>query len=806
MIISPPFLPQIQVSANSTAEDPLMDEIDKWIDSGGRYPIAFDRRWHTGLHLRPSDQSLPVHAIADGEVVAYRVCSDPLPDGFDNKNTNGGFVLLKHSTETGESRNLTFYSLYMHLLDNTGITYTGIHPPAANQVHGMADWLRQPTNGPVSGAGKKVLRKDVLGYVGRCQDGPWHLHFEIFATSTDFNSYFDTTQLGHPDIATPNGSDCWGHTYYFLPAGQIFLPQPPGVDAHGNLHGISFPRKQGGQSSQALYVEMYFYRGDKHTNVWTVASDGSRTLLTADRPDCETNFELDMFKRATALYTECASDGYELLRFGRTISHSQAAAPSSGQASPPVASELQGNPHPVSASNPLATWHCIQFASGQYGYIDTNRPAIQKLSDADFPFFRGWKKVQASTDGPFDQNGLWDLEKLKAIVRASVGGTNNPGSPTSAIPQTPQQQGAAMEQYLSDPHNNGVQELLQGFICEAPSEWDQANTDDRYRNLLDAGEHFEGNQHAYEQFKSFVGSLQFWDKTGLRPGDKVWFFHPLAFIRHFRRCPWLALKEQAQLLPRHSIDDAGGVILWTASVSRFSEGYTDNRGHFPPEIWKSLNRMAVKYGISTSLRRAHFLGQVFKETSAFRYAAEYGDESYFRKMYEVYTPEEAAWDFDHKHTWLAANNFLKGRDRPTYIAQRPGEISHKAESNGNVMPGDGARFRGRGLIHLTWRTGYKDYGTFCKRDFTTDPNPELVQNDADVAADSAGYFWIKTRINKKADKGSSDSDVRACFNLVGGAGGLEARQQFFRYSYFMLNDSASMPSDAALKMQVEDVA
>ncbi|WP_258366847.1 hypothetical protein [Burkholderia vietnamiensis] len=32
-----------------------MDELDKIADSGGIYPVAFDRRWHTGVHLVPSD-------------------------------------------------------------------------------------------------------------------------------------------------------------------------------------------------------------------------------------------------------------------------------------------------------------------------------------------------------------------------------------------------------------------------------------------------------------------------------------------------------------------------------------------------------------------------------------------------------------------------------------------------------------------------------------------------------------------------------------------------------------------------------
>jgi hypothetical protein len=62
----------------------------------------------------------------------------------------------------------------------------------------------------------------------------------------------------------------------------------------------------------------------------------------------------------------------------------------------------------------------------------------------------------------------------------------------------------------------------------------------RYKNLLDAGEHFEGKQAAYDKFLAFVKKIQYWDATGLPAGEKLWFFHPLAFIRHFRRSAWFS--------------------------------------------------------------------------------------------------------------------------------------------------------------------------------------------------------------------------------------------------------------------------
>lgn len=251
--------------------------------------------------------------------------------------------------------------------------------------------------------------------------------------------------------------------------------------------------------------------------------------------------------------------------------------------------------------------------------------------------------------------------------------------------------------------------------------------------------------------------------------------------------------------------DAGGQILWIESRKRFTEGNNDARGQSPRGMWLALNRMFLKYGFNSSLRKAHFIGQIFKETGALCSTSESGDIDYFRKMYEDYTASDAAYDFDTRYNWIKKLGFLKNRDRATYIAQRPSEVHDKAVSGGNVQPGDGARFKGRGLIHLTWRNGYHAYEDYRHRDFTTDANPELLQSNAEIAADSAGYFWIKTGIDRRADHGSTSQDVQRCFGLVGGAGGLPARQQFFRCAYFILNDASVMSVENGLRLQVEDV-
>ncbi|MGU7770651.1 peptidase M23 [Burkholderia sp. MR1-5-21] len=785
MIISPPFL--LPVDAGLTAEDPLMDKLDKMTDSDGLYPIAFDRRWHTGLHLVPSDDlSLPVRAIADGEVVAYRVCQQPIEGVSDSKNTNTGFVLLKHTTETGDGRTLTFYSLYMHLLDLNTMTQDGILPPPVNEAHSMPEWLRtRDTGGPVTGEGKKVRRKDILGYVGRCQGGRWHLHFEIFMAPADFEAYFGATQLGRQYVTTSEGSDCWGHSYHVIPAHQTFLAQPPGVDAHHKLNGIEFLPKQAGQNERPLYVEVYFHKGDKYTNVWSVADDGSRTLLTdrdpesrQPRPVSETAFEYDMYKRACALYPACPSDGYEMLRFGRILSQPETLPPVPDQ-------ETSTTP------NRRKTWYCIPFGDGQQGYIDISKSTIKKLSDADFPFFMGWRRIQTS-DVLFDANGLWDTDKFKELVRTSVGHVGLPDTNSATSEQSAQQRSEAMRHYVSDSDHQAVRDLLRGFICEAPSEWDSANLEDRYRNLLDEGEHFEGKQEACNKFLDFVKKLQFWDKTGLPAGGKVWFFHPLAFIRHFRKCGWLTQDELAASFPRYPFYTGSGsprrAVSTETDIYRITKDIARRRvaNHVT-----ALNKCIRKYMGSDQKRIALFLAQVLLETAQWRNLG--GTK---RLMHE--------WGFGQ------------------YSAANPATQYY-------------GPFYGRGIMQLTWVSNFDAYGKYKKipnhldvyverlagitpritgnsRHYSAHPDdgghlmvwaprydPDVVAEDPDYACDSGGFYWVSKEfssgpnINRVSDGRYSESSVDFINRLVnGGSNGYYERQVYSAYILRILGDGVEV--------------
>lgn len=76
---------------------------------------------------------------------------------------------------------------------------------------------------------------------------------------------------------------------------------------------------------------------------------------------------------------------------------------------------------------------------------------------------------------------------------------------------------------------------------------------------------------------------------------------------------------------------------------------------------------------------------------------------------------------------------------------------------GNVAPGDGFKYRGRGLIQLTGRGNYKRAGEALGVDLIA--HPELLGEPA-LACRSAGWFWQAHGCNELADAGEFEKVTR----------------------------------------------
>lgn len=93
---------------------------------------------------------------------------------------------------------------------------------------------------------------------------------------------------------------------------------------------------------------------------------------------------------------------------------------------------------------------------------------------------------------------------------------------------------------------------------------------------------------------------------------------------------------------------------------------------------------------------------------------------------------------------------------------------------GNTQKGDGPRFRGRGLLHITGRANYTVCGQALGLDLIS--KPELLEQPV-PAARSAGWFWARyKRLNSLADLERFGSITRL---INGGYNGLDERIKYY---------------------------
>ncbi|MEM5300330.1 glycoside hydrolase family 19 protein, partial [Burkholderia sp. JPY481] len=101
-------------------------------EPSGSYLVSRKGMWHGGIHITEAgagqalDLDAGLRCIADGVLIAYRANQDyPVSEAsVDGSNVplrapySTGFALVRHEMEFPRGTQLTFYSLYMHLMSN----------------------------------------------------------------------------------------------------------------------------------------------------------------------------------------------------------------------------------------------------------------------------------------------------------------------------------------------------------------------------------------------------------------------------------------------------------------------------------------------------------------------------------------------------------------------------------------------------------------------------------------------------------------------------------------------------------------
>ena len=145
------------------------------------------------------------------------------------------------------------------------------------------------------------------------------------------------------------------------------------------------------------------------------------------------------------------------------------------------------------------------------------------------------------------------------------------------------------------------------------------------------------------------------------------------------------------------------------------------------KFYQPLIDTMERYEINTPKRQAAFLAQLAHESGSLKYVRE-----------------------------IASGQAYEGR-----------------KDLGNTEPGDGVKFKGRGLIQLTGRANYKKASEYFKEDFIN--NPQLIETPK-YATLVAGWYWDRHSLNKLADI----QDFRKITKIInGGYNGMADRQKHY---------------------------
>lgn len=110
---------------------------------------------------------------------------------------------------------------------------------------------------------------------------------------------------------------------------------------------------------------------------------------------------------------------------------------------------------------------------------------------------------------------------------------------------------------------------------------------------------------------------------------------------------------------------------------------------------------------------------------------------------------------------------------------------------GNSQPGDGVRFKGRGLIQITGRANYSRAAAALNLPLVSNPTRA---SEFPTAAQTAAWFWKSHDLNAPADRGSVSA---VTLRINGGENGLASREAYYKRALAALADLKGALTNAA---------
>jgi putative chitinase len=167
----------------------------------------------------------------------------------------------------------------------------------------------------------------------------------------------------------------------------------------------------------------------------------------------------------------------------------------------------------------------------------------------------------------------------------------------------------------------------------------------------------------------------------------------------------------------------------------------------------AMEKYLPQYGIASPLRLAHFVAQAAHESDGFKTLTEY-----------------------------ASGKAYEGR-----------------KDLGNVFPGDGVKYKGRGIFQCTGRANYEAYGRKLSLDLIGTPT---LAASPEVSVRIACEYWKAKGLNGWADR---DDVTEITRRINGGHNGLAQRKAYLDKAKALLNAPDAAPVAALMAPVHEDV-
>ena len=540
--------------------------------------------------------------------------------------------------------------------------------------------------------GRAIYRKAAIGDAGSIYGTQNKIHFEIISDDTSL-AHLMGRATGDVQLTAVGRTDAlYGEIYCHIPAGALVFAQKPMSNNATAMIQQPTPRGQPTHAPVALQA-VHTTTEEMIVGLRYAGGDGA----AADRGDAYlTTYQIDGVALGAAVNENEAE--YDLYTTATNISKSYAAG---GRPAPSAVYELLrfGRVIGPDALTPATVphWRQVRYSATAQGWVNLNAANIRKFSDADLPQWKQWRIINDDTDADNRCNSA----TIKSWLDISGDGRVDPIEATAR---------------LSDA---AVADKLKKTICKFPTEWETATIDARWGWLKMQSDENPTPVTAddFTLLKTHITALCFWQGANLTAAPtpatagapaaagaavpaKHWHWQPREFIRQFRKCGWLSPLELVQQLP------ANHPVGFNNMRDRLTLGYNSRTQTLPAGMQVALNKVSRKYLLETALRRAHFWGQIAQETDQLQTVREYASGAAYEGRADL----------------------------------------------GNTQPGDGVRFRGRGVIQLTGRVNYARYGTYRGMNFTADPNNLLIQNGAYAACDASTFYWVAEETRDKVNR------------------------------------------------------